>query len=196
MKIFRVIKKIFVFLFAFQILIGCSNKLSRDMAKIAIIAKFNFPYEETGYFTFGKRDNNFEQQKLLKKLVKEELIEIKHEEPKDSFSAIIMLGMLGSGILPEQYLVGTDKGNQYIFKIDYNESKEFNKVYVKADSIKFGEVTGILEMKDANKAEVEYTIFRKDVTPFGKIVWDFNEGDGIKKKVTFARYDDGWKISE
>jgi len=63
--------------------------------------------------------NNFEQQKLLKKLVKEELIEIKHEEPKDSFSAIIMLGMLGSGILPEQYLVGTDKGNQYIFKIDF-----------------------------------------------------------------------------
>ena len=60
--------------------------------------------------------------------------------------------MFCSGITPKQYLLGTDKGNQYIFKIDYTESKEFNKVYVKVDSIKFREVTGILETKDANKA--------------------------------------------
>jgi len=175
------------------ILIGCSNPLNRDFARSAIIAKFNFPYEETGYFTFGKRDNNFEQGKLLKKLVQEELIVIKHEEPKDAFTAIIMFG---SGITPKQNLIGTDKGNQYIFKIDYTENKEFNKVYVKVDSIKFGEVTGILEIKEAKKAEVEYTIFRNNVTPFGQIVWDFTEGEVIKKKVTFARYDDGWKISD
>ncbi|MEI7526683.1 MAG: hypothetical protein WCJ95_20210, partial [Mariniphaga sp.] len=110
--------------------------------------------------------------------------------------AVVQYSRLSNEMNYDYNLVGTDKGNQSIFKIDYTESKEFNKVYVKIDSIKFGEVTGILEMKEANKAEVEYSVFRNNVTPFGNIVWNYVEGEGIKKKVTFARYDDGWKISD
>jgi len=63
---------------------------------------------------------------------------------------------------------------------------------VEVANIEFGEITGILEIKALNGAEVKYTEKRKNITPFGKAL-------GIKeeildKNISMRKYDDGWRI--
>jgi len=85
---------------------------------------------------------------------------------------------------------------QCYHKIDYTE--EGAKYHfgdgenVEVANIEFGEITGILEIKALNGAEVKYTEKRKNITPFGKAL-------GIKeeildKNISMRKYDDGWRI--
>lgn len=60
--------------------------------------------------------------------------------------------------------------------------------------IEFGEVTGIVERKEFNVSEVNFTIKRTNITPFGRIVFNLNEETNTRS-VTFTKYDDGWRIN-
>ena len=79
-----------------------------------------------------------------------------------------------------------------------NSSSSFEaKLYVNGNSVKvatieFGEVTGIVERKELNIAEVNYTTKRVNITPFGK-AYNINE-ETFNRSASFTKYDDGWRI--
>jgi hypothetical protein len=87
----------------------------------------------------------------------------------------------------------TDKGNQYIPK-DYLWGDD-GEIPVITSHLSFGSITGIVERSGLNLAEVTYTLVRKDITPFGRIIFKLNE-ETINKVETFTKYDDGWRISK
>lgn len=76
----------------------------------------------------------------------------------------------------------TEKGKQYLIS-DNN---------VLVATIEFGEITGIIERKELNISEVNYTVKRTDVTPFGRL-FGSNE-ETLNRTSTFTKYDDGWRI--
>ena len=77
----------------------------------------------------------------------------------------------------------TEKGNQYI--------ENGNNIVVA--TVEFGEVTGIVEREEFKNAEVNYTVRRTNITPFGRILFNINE-ETINRSVVFTKYDDGWRI--
>lgn len=63
--------------------------------------------------------------------------------------------------------------------------------------MEFGEIKGIVENPGTNFAQVEFTLLRTNVTPFGEILMGYNSQDQeIIKSQTFIKYDDGWRISK
>ena len=67
-----------------------------------------------------------------------------------------------------------------------------NKVIVATDE--FGEITGIVERKELNGAEVNYTLKRTNITPFGRILFNLTETT-FNRTATFTKFDDGWRIN-
>ena len=92
----------------------------------------------------------------------------------------------------------TEKGNQYAVSDKYIDDEgtgfRYRYIKVKAAKMEFGEILGILAKKELNLAQVDYTLIRKDITPFGRIVFKLDEKT-INNSVTFAKYDDGWRIA-
>ena len=56
----------------------------------------------------------------------------------------------------------------------------------------FVEVNGIVEIKELNSAEVQYTTKRIDITTFGK-AYNISE-EVFNNSANFTKYDDGWRI--
>ena len=48
-------------------------------------------------------------------------------------------------------------------------------------------------MPEMNIAEVEYTLVRKSITPFGKCN-KLEKDSVIDRKATFQKYNDGWRL--
>jgi len=81
--------------------------------------------------------------------------------------------------------VPTEKGKKYI--------TTDNKVLIATDE--FEKITGIVERKEFKTAEVDYTVKRINITPFGKIIFNINE-ETFTRSATFTKYDDGWRIGD
>jgi hypothetical protein len=79
----------------------------------------------------------------------------------------------------------TEEGKKYIT----------NNNTVITSTYEFGEITGIVERKEFNTSEVNYTIRRTNITPFGRIVFNINE-ETYNRTETFTKYDDGWRINQ
>ena len=75
----------------------------------------------------------------------------------------------------------TEKGKQYQNGSGFIVAKR-----------EFGEITGIVERKELNISEVNFTEKRKDITPFGKAL-GINE-ETFNRTETFTKYDDGWRL--
>ena len=45
-----------------------------------------------------------------------------------------------------------------------------NSVPIRVSYVDFGQITGILELEEQNIAEVEFTIVRSNITPFGEFM--------------------------
>jgi hypothetical protein len=91
----------------------------------------------------------------------------------------------------------------YIIKDTYQHTgklTEEGRKYLVSENIfkvarkEFGEITGIVERKELNISEVQYTERIKDITPFGKVLGLYEET--INKTATFTKYDDGWRINQ
>lgn len=79
----------------------------------------------------------------------------------------------------------TEKGKKYIT----NNNKVILATY------EFGEITGIVEEKESNTAEVNYTVKRTNITPFGQLAFNMNE-ETYNRTANFTKYDDGWRINQ
>lgn len=80
----------------------------------------------------------------------------------------------------------TEEGKKYL------ELNKENNFEIKLWDTDIKEITGIKEIKELKTAEVEYTIYNTNITPFGEI---FSEKNRIQNRnATFSLYDDGWRI--
>lgn len=161
------------------LLSGCdSNKLSRAQAEKLIRAFHKFPIDEIGKFQTSFPDNSGAGS--LEKLQTEGLLTYTKN----------FTGLGGYWF----YATLTEKGKQYATSEEYGDN--FNKyVDVKVSKLDFGEITGIIEYKESNTAVVNYTYIRKDLTPFGKIQFNLQEGANPYTH-TFTKYDDGWRLTQ
>ncbi|MFA4852676.1 MAG: hypothetical protein WC599_09180 [Bacteroidales bacterium] len=135
-------------------------------------------------------------EKLIKeKISKTEVKELYLGETQSSDQVYTNLENMGLISIKRYYLGGisgmelTETGKQYLIE----NKNRYNKTF-KISDLDFGEITGIVEQDGSNKAEVNYTLIRKNVTPFGK-AFGLNEG-AFNNSVIFIKYDDGWRIEE
>jgi len=196
---------------------GCSKELSRDESKKLIIQKYNFPYDETREInlfqqtstefksTSGDAHNIPPKQGVMLNLEQAGLITYNIERTSFNTREVWWDGPLGFSAPNETVRnAHRQKGyrQEFITKETYNHIgnlTEKGRQYlaaggVKVAKIEFGEITGIVERKEFNIAEVNFTERRQDITPFGRALNIYEET--FNRSATFTRYDDGWRINQ
>ena len=175
---FKIIS-IITFLFTL-LLFGCSNNLNRKMAEEILRKEFSFPDVVIKPFcVYDATLSNSLTLEDYKKLEKE---------------GVITYSICGSGLNRGYCATLTEEGKRNFWPRENNSGDMFTTyINVLVAFTDFGEITGIVENKENNLAAVNYTIKYKDITPFGRILFNIKEGD-IPKSVTLRKYDDGWRI--
>jgi len=160
-----------------------NGNLSRGTAEKLIKEKLHIPGDEIKAFLIGDKSHtaSMNEGKFLM---------LQREGLLTYFNDGLMFGY--------KYGDLTGYGKKYAVTDKYKvtEASVFTNIYVdvRTAQLEFGEITGIIENKDLNIAEAQYTLVRKNITPFGKI---FNLREGIiDEKEIFIKYDDGWRIKE
>ncbi len=166
---------IFIFLSTI-LLISCSDNLSREKAETLIKDRLGLPYNEERsfrlYYENGYGINN------IRFLEKAGLISIREIPVWMGTNFRVQLTENGQQYWPEHGLIGDDQ----------------NSTPVVTSSVSFGKITGIVERKGINEAEVDFTLIRSKVTPFGKAFKLFEGPEN--HKLIFKKYDDGWRINQ
>jgi len=181
-----------------------SDELTRSEAENLIKLKYSLPKDETKEFNF--REN-------AGKTVYYDFFDDKHDHyelntVKPVNGAFAMLeneGLIKINKVKESTAGGPYK-DPYGRYILYRDLHYYDAIFtdkakpycigstVKVATIEFGGITGIIERKELNIAEVDYTEIRKNITPFGK-AYNLNE-EILNRKITFTKYDDGWRINK
>jgi len=152
-----------------------SDELTRSKAKKMIEAKYEFPLAE--YRKWDVLTSTFE--KSAQKYV--------------PFGAVAVDKYSSRGKIGQKYNI-TDLGKAYIIKGNKDLfSGNIGKLYV-TNNVYFGKVTGVKSSE--GWATVEVDLVRKELTPWGEGYDKIEEGDIIKNKINFERYDDGWRITK
>lgn len=176
MKSIKKITAVFLLAISCILLFSCGSKeLSRGKAEELIKEKFNIPGNEVKDVNLGY-ENEVSTMQTYDKLANEGLMRCNH-----------YLLVINSSEL-------TDEGKKYVIGSTKHDNVNGNDfIQVKVADLDFGEITGIVEQKEFNTAEVNYTLIRKNLTPFSA-AFNINEGT-INKSATFTKYDDGWRIN-
>ncbi len=174
-------------------LTACKKELSREEAKIAIIQKNNLPsfetiefakkyyvsqYDESGSWLpavglwAGERYNIHQTE--LENLQAKEVITMQDDEKHEDNG---LVWVFKSAVL-------TNEGKKYFV------SEDDSKYIIKSSDIDFGEITGIQTNEQFKSAHVNYTLIRKNISPFAKRI----SQSPINKQATFVLYDDGWRL--
>lgn len=184
-----------MFLFVSIFLLSCSKNLSREKAEVLIIKKFNLPRTETmqikktyyvknyslgtgfcpvGIYS-GSSENMYSNYKqLIEGLQSNGMVLVKEDKRIENSICWIWADVSL-----------TDEGKKYLV----NES---DKQYeLKTCEIVFGEITGIQIQEQFKVAEVNYTLIRKNITPFGSNISKEHE----TRSASFSLFDDGWRIN-
>lgn len=195
------ISKLFFIGILILFLFGCSKELSRVEAEKQIKQKFHFPQKEFLEF------QNKEQASIVAYLQWDEQYGGKlqyltnNTYPKSQlFSNLESAGLIT--INKKRVDINRQLGYTGARRYDYEEY--YNAVFtdkakplvqgnsVQLATIEFGEITGIVERKEFNIAEVQYTTKRTNITAFGKAYYKNEEV--FNYSTTFTKYDDGWRL--
>jgi hypothetical protein len=172
---------VLLLIFSLIIINSCSTgQLSRNEAKKQIIEKLGLPQniEQTFYVTDGTLLHRFDNQ-VYEALQNEGLLTYNTDAGSNTIYATL-----------------TEQGKQYAVSSVFNTDNMYIQgINVKVAKLDFGEITGIVERKEFNMAQVEYTIVRTEITPFGRIAFKYNESPETKTAV-FSKFDDGWRIQK
>jgi hypothetical protein len=173
----RLNPQILVLMFLSSIfLISCSDNLSREKAEALIKARTGLPFNEVKSFKLYY-ENGFG------------IHEIKFLEDDGLISIRLKPGWASSDYIVEL----TENGKKFLDN-DSPIGDDLKSIPVVTSFVSFGEITGIIERKELNEAEVNFTIVRSKITPFG-IANKLNEGPE-NLKIIMAKYDNGWRIKE
>lgn len=177
---------------------SCSNKLTRDKAEQLITQKFNLPETITEKLRYGDVYYDVNPKLALENyLVEHKLITFLYIENvrRNMFWA------------ERRYKLDlTQEGQKYVKTSTSNS--DGNPIYlIKVADRVFGEITGIKEIEEGKRAEVEFTLKYANITPFGEafsyqaqalsnelILPYYRDGETFNKTVMIAKYDDGWRI--
>lgn len=204
---------IFIICISSIVFSSCSNKLDRVKAKALIIQSFELPYTIAEKLQYGEiyysgdfgggditKENILQQQKLI-------TFDFQGNRRGDLF----FKGDQGRSYSVYQ-LELTSEGDKY--RVDEGTDNKGRKFwFVKVADLVFGEVTGIREIEEGKLVEVEYTCQYSGLTPFGKaynLIYQqrdpsgysldkrnpYYENQPIPAKLIFAKYDDGWRITD
>lgn len=179
---------------------SCQEHLSREYAKKVIIERRNYPipytYEITKSFikdmqSSGRgvsivlgEDEFKEKEQVIYQFESAGLIQLK-KTPKREESTAFLLGT-NVRTWTQVNVSLTEAGRKYL--VEENEGLYVVRLW----EIDLKEITGIQEFTEQKIASVDYTIFNKNITPFGTIFSDKNDID--RKSASFSLYDDGWRI--
>jgi peroxiredoxin len=176
------------FVIVFALVCSCTNKLTRSKAEKIVEEFYEYPnveatviYSRLDGSIWGSYKDKYEQLEDM------DLISIK-EGP----------GMMWG---PNHFIRFTEDGKKYNLDknsvsmqvespLDLNGLED--KFVVVASKREFKEITGIT-LKDENNAQVEFSVVRDGVTPFGQLN-GYKNGDILNYKVDMRKYDDGWRI--
>ncbi|HAZ00598.1 MAG: hypothetical protein A2W90_04920 [Bacteroidetes bacterium GWF2_42_66] len=194
-------KKLFLlFVIIIPMVSSCQEHLSREYAKKVIIERRNYPipytYEITKSFikdmqSSGRgvsivlgEDEFKEKEQVIYQFESAGLIQLK-KTPKREESTAFLLGT-NVRTWTQVNVSLTEAGRKYL--VEENEGLYVVRLW----EIDLKEITGIQEFTEQKIASVDYTIFNKNITPFGTIFSDKNDID--RKSASFSLYDDGWRI--
>lgn len=155
--------------------------LTREKAKQIIVKFYNLPGFDTRRFII--EDRSFTSNSTI-----------------PGFEKLRDEGLLTFNVDPNGWSGGvfgqlTEKGKQFYVKDENDGDNTIKNIFVKVSILDFGEVTGIREFKEYNTAQVEFTLKVKDITPFGRIIYNMTESTE-NRSVTLIKYDDGWRIKK
>ena len=172
----------FSFLLCVAFLVGCSknDELSRDTAEKLIRERLHLPDDVIIKFAIEDRSmTQWMTKDRLEILAREGLVTYRNDDR-----------LFSGGVYGEL----TEKGKQFVVSDKYDDGRGMQQMFinVKAAKVDFGTITGIVEQKELNIAEVNYTLIQKDVNAFGRSE-KMQEGI-LDKRATFRKYDDGWRI--
>jgi len=202
-------KKIILILNATLILFiacGCSNNLSREKAEKAIREKMKFPRDlisevqlvstTTDEFYHGIADQHNTPRKsgVLLKLEQDGFLTYTIQRTQTSTRDNCADGFYSPQSLGNKRYCTTDTYEHRGTLTDKGKQYAANGGF-KVATYDLVEITGIVERKELNSADVSYTEIIKDITPFG-ISLDVHEINLGVKTVTFTKYDDGWRIGK
>ena len=193
MNLKRKLIKLLWFLFISTVICSCTNKeLTRSQAEQIIKEKFQYPLElpvqpfiTTAFVSMD--DQNTDKisyfHDYFDKLQREGILTYTKEVDSS-----------GSPYFWVFTVTFTDKGKPFVVgPVDLGYAGHGNLYHnVKTGYLNFGEITGIVERKEFNIAEVNYTD-TTDFTPFGKFL---GVQQSFSHTVTFTKYDDGWRINK
>ncbi len=181
-------------------LTSCHQALSRAEAEKQIKQKLQLPQDEfkeielkqlqtqTAVYTnnqtgakYEQIDSNHDKSVLFYDLEREGLINIR-------------IGKTALFDSPYGYMYEKRQDYQTFFIATFTDKAQpyVQGNSVKVSTIEFGEITGIVERKEFNAAEVQYTTKRTSLTPFA-IFFRVNE-EVFNHSASFTKYDDGWRI--
>lgn len=190
-------------LFALLALLGCvDRKLTRDEAEKLIKEKIGFPQDvlqefnntelkKSGYYfksqtngvapVYTGESREFEKSPLFSYLENNGLITITTQNVENRSDLVYY------------YDFRYDFSEYYVANFTENARQFVIGNSVKVATIVFGEITGIIERKELNIAEVNYSTKKTNITPFGN-AYNVNE-EVFNNTQVFNKYDDGWRIS-
>jgi hypothetical protein len=149
---------------------SCGSSLSRGEAEKLIKEFYQFPSVETDKFsTYESFMNANNVAEKRKKLFEKNLI-YKESNGND-------------------YYHFTPEGQKFV--TDAVKSGDYRMVI--SGCLVFGEITGIAIDEKSHTANVEYTVKRIGITPFGEC-YGYKENEIVNSSFKFEKYDDGWRI--
>lgn len=190
---------------------GCSTPLSRENAENLIKQKIQLPMDELRDFPLTQYAGNslyyhwfVEAHSIGMPNIPagtNQYSQLNKLPLSPEYESLLSYGLINVITDTIQYRADLDTYGNYVLigeKYNYNASfTNFANDYlvgnqVKVAKIYFGQITGIIENKELNFSIVNYTLIRKDITPFGKALSIFEETKNETQR--FIKYDDGWRI--
>lgn len=172
----------FLLLFTSIFIFSCkSDKLSRDTAELLIKEKFKFPINEIGNIIIkgnhrtGVDEGDFQEAKNLGLLT--------YSGDRGSLITATITDSLLKYVASGEFAPQGD---------DFFPERRVNVIIAQQY---FKEITGILENKEGNTAEVTFTLTQQ-ITPFGKLRKFSIGNENISFFLTFSKFDDGWRIND
>lgn len=186
-------------------MLSCNKSLSREEAEKQIKLKYQFPQvelRELNLKEYAGECNYYFHTLTGEKIIDEQDGGDRRYNKNQYFSQLKDAGLITVNRIEVESNSFKNPFNPTTLNITYNyydiaNFTDIAKQYlvgtkIKLATIEFGEITGIVERKDYNMSEVNYTTRRKDITPFGKILGISEETRN--QTISFVKYDDGWRI--
>lgn len=157
---------------------SCSNHLHLEKEEAATVLKSELKYPHVLDYDLNTADPAAAKRVLDAGLEEAGLVRVdRTQKLKDAGNPLIHF---------------TEQAKPYLIRIDPKYRKT---QVVKIADVDVGEVTAIQLLEDSKRANIEYTLVYKNITPFAKLIEsDFTVPK--TKRASLSLFDTGWKLNK